>query len=218
MTLTDHGKGQKHRIALSKKQNFLKPRSSMSSSETAPLSPSVLAEKQSTIELHLEKSSAMKSEIIWTMKSVMSGYSACSNEDMNETLAAMFPEFKATKLFQMSQSKSVYVVNHGLAPYFKSFLKINLHKADFLVYSFDKSLNDATQTTEMDLHVCYWGPIENRVEVRYYNSTFLGHGTHTDLLDHFKSLTNTLPSNKVYQVSMDGPNVNLKFYKEFSRL
>ena len=29
----------------------------------------------------------------------MSGYSARSNEDMNETLAAEFPEFEAIKLF-----------------------------------------------------------------------------------------------------------------------
>ena len=36
---------------------------------------------------------------------------------------------------------------------------------------------------------------------------------HTDLLNHFKSITNDLLSNKVYQVSMDRPNVNIKFYK-----
>ena len=110
----------------------------------------------------------------------------------------------------MSRSKSMYV---GLALYFKSVLETNLHKADFLVYSFDESLNDVTQTTEMDLYVRYWDPIENRVKVRYYDSPFLGHGTHTDLLNHFKSITNDLPSNKVYQVSMDGPSVNLKFYR-----
>ena len=159
----------------------------------------------------MEKSSATKAEIIWTLKSVMSGYPARSNEDMNETLAAMFPEFEATKSFRMSRSKSMHVVNHSLAPYFKSVLKTNLHKADFLVYSFDESLNDVTQTTAMDLHVRYWDPIENRVKVMYYNSTFLGRGTHTDMLNHFKSITNDLPSNKVYQVSMDGPNVKLKF-------
>ena len=70
----------------------------------------------------------------------------------------------------------------------------------------------------MDLYVRYWDPIENRVKVRYYNSTFLEHGTHADLLNHFESITNDLPSYKVYQVSMDRPNINLKFYKEFSRL
>ena len=112
---------------------------------------------------------------------------------MNETWAAVFPEFEATKLFQMSWSKSMYVVNHGLAPYFKSVLKTNLHKADFLVYSFDESLDDVTQTTEMDLYVRYWDPIENRVKLRYCDSTFLGHGRHADLLNHFKSITNDLP-------------------------
>ena len=64
----------------------------------------------------------------------------------------------------------------------------------------------------------YWDPIENRVKVRYCDSTFLGHGTHTDLLNHPKSITNDLPSNKVYQLSMDRHNINLNFHKEFSRL
>ena len=94
---------------------------------------SVSVEKQSAIELHLEISSATKAEIIWTLKSVMSCYSALSNEYMNETLVAMSPEFEATKSFQMNRSKSMYVVNHGLAPYFISVLKTNPHKADFLV-------------------------------------------------------------------------------------
>ena len=94
---------------------------------------------------YLEKSSATKAEIISAFKSVMSGYAAHSNEDMNETLAAMCPEFKATKSLQMSQSKSMYVVNYGLSPYFKSVLKTNIHKADFLVYSSYESLNDVTK-------------------------------------------------------------------------
>ena len=92
-----------------KVQNFFKPRKSASSSEAAPSTPSVSAEKQSTIELHLEKSN--EAEIIWTLKSVVrSGYSACSSEDMNETLAAKFPKFEATKSFQMSRSKSICIL------------------------------------------------------------------------------------------------------------
>ena len=70
----------------------------------------------------------------------------------------MFPEFEATKSFQKNPSKSMW---------FTSVLKTNLHKADFLVYSLDESLSDATKTTEMDLHVRYWDPIENRVKFRY---------------------------------------------------
>ena len=136
-SLADHGKSQKHRNVLSKVQNFFKLRSSTSSSETASSTPSVSAEKQSTIELYLENSSATKTEIICTLKSVMSGYCARSNKDMNETLATMFPEFEATKSFQMSRLKSMYGQYHGLALYFKSVLKTNLHKTDVLLYSFD---------------------------------------------------------------------------------
>ena len=65
----------------------------------------------------------------------------------------------------------------------------------------------------MDLYVHYWDPIENRVNVIYYDFTSIGQGTHTDL-----SITNDLPSNKFHQVSMDRPNINLKFCKEFLRL
>ena len=75
------------------RQNFFNPRNSTSSSETALSTLSVSAVKQSTTELHLEKPSAAKTEIIWTLKSVTSDYSGHSIEDMNETLAAMFPEF-----------------------------------------------------------------------------------------------------------------------------
>ena len=53
--LTDHGKGQKHRNALSKVQNFFKPRSSLSNTETAPSTVLLSTEKQSIIELDLQK-------------------------------------------------------------------------------------------------------------------------------------------------------------------
>lgn len=150
---SDHAKGKKHKNSFDKVQNFFKPRGTTEAREINPSNSEANTKEQSTLETHLERSGATKAEIVWSLKSVMSGFSARSNEDMNETLAEMFPEFETAKSFQMSRSKSMYVVNHGLAPYFKSLLKSNLHKADFLVYSFDESLNDVTQTTEMDLYV-----------------------------------------------------------------
>ena len=226
--LTDHAKGKKHSEALSKVQNFFKLANSSNSTKSCSLdSPTVSLSasssvssqpRQESIELYVESTSTARAEIVWTLKSVLSGFSTRASDDMSQTLAAMYPEIEELKSFQMSRTKAMYVVNHGLAPYFKSLLKNDLLKTDFLVYSFDESLNDATQTTEMDLHVRFWDSAENKVKVRYYDSTFLGHATHTDILDHFKSITDTIPSEKLYQISMDGPNVNLKFYKEFSAL
>ena len=81
---------------------------------------------------------------------------------------------------------------------------------------FDESLNEATQTSEMDLYIRFWDVNLNKVNVRYFGFTFLGHGTHQDLLTHFQEVTKEIKYSHLYQVSIDSPSVNLKFYQEFS--
>ena len=90
------------------------------------------------------------------------------------------------------------------------------YKSQVYVYSFDESLNSVTQTSEMDLYIRYWDKTENVVKVRYYGSSFLGHGRHNDILNQFTRLTRSLKSEALYQFSMNGPTVNLKFFKEFA--
>ena len=43
-----------------------------------------------------------------------------------------------------------------------------------------------------------------------------GQGTHQNLLSHFNNITEDLDHIHLYQTSIDGPNVNIKFYQEFS--
>ena len=69
----------------------------------------------------------------------------------------------------------------------------DLQKSDIHAYSFDENLNEVTQTCEMDLHLRYWDVNENLVRPRYYGSSFLGHATHADLMNHFEDLTKELP-------------------------
>ena len=57
-----------------------------------------------------------------------------------------------------------------------------------------------------------------QVKPQYYGSRFLGHATHKDLFKHFNEITKYLSPSKLYQISMDGPGVNLKFLNEFSKL
>ena len=73
----------------------------------------------------------------------MSGYSIHSNNDLFETFSAMFPEFKSVKVFSMARTKSMYVINHSIAPYFKSLLKAEIEKSDRFSFSFDESLHEA---------------------------------------------------------------------------
>ena len=42
------------------------------------------------------------------------------------------------------------LINHGLAPCFKSLLKTSTGRFDIFLFSFDESLKEATQTSEMD--------------------------------------------------------------------
>ena len=107
----------------------------------------------------------------------------------------------------------MYTINHGIAPYSKSLPKTIFDRSDIFSFSFDESLNEVTQTSEMVLYARFWDVIENKVNVRYYGSSFLGHGSHPNLLSHFSNITKGLDSH-LYQTSMDGPNVNAKFHQE----
>ena len=53
----------------------------------------------------------------------------------------------------------------------------------------------------MDLLLHYFDLSDDRVKVRFYDS-------HLDLMQQFKDLN----PNHIYQISMDDPNLNLKFY------
>ena len=83
----------------------------------------------------------------------------------------------------------MYVINHSIAPYFKSLQKVGIEKSDMFSFSFDENLNEATQISEMDLYIRFWDVNLNKVNVCYFGSTFLGHGTHQDLLIHFQEVT-----------------------------
>ena len=78
-----------------------------------------------------------KAEIIWTLKSVVSGYSVRNNDDIKATFAAMFPDSNIAKMMTLNRTKSMYAINHGLAPFFKSALMSDLQKSDIDTYSFD---------------------------------------------------------------------------------
>ena len=144
LTLTDHAKGKRHQDVLTKKTNFFKPRAKTSNS-VAEEPASNCSDGQQRLDDIFAGTDSVKAEIIWTLKSVMSGYSIRSNDNLSETFSTMFPEFKSVKPFNVARTKSMYVINHGLAPYFKSLLKADIDKSDMLSFSFDESWNEVTQ-------------------------------------------------------------------------
>ena len=67
-------------------------------------------------------------------------------------------------------------------------------------------------------NVRYWSYSEQRIKVRYWQSSSprYGHSSHTNLLEHFNKSTETLDQSKMIQVSVGRPSINLKFYKELA--
>ena len=72
-----------------------------------------------------------------------------------------------------------------VGPFFKSQLTDDLEKSGIHIFSFDYSLNDVTQTSEIDLYVRYWDVNASQGKSRYYGLSFLSHATHKVLLKQF---------------------------------
>ena len=72
----------------------------------------------------------------------------------------------------MDPTKLRYFVNFRIAPYFKSILVENVKGSLCYIVSFDESLNEMTQSCEMDLLLRYCNEVDYKVKVRYYDSQF----------------------------------------------
>ena len=92
----------------------------------------------------------------------------------------MFDEDSKAKSFSLSRTKVSYIVNFGLAPYFKEKLVENINKSGIFSISFDESFNKVLQKTQMDIIVRF---MDNNctVATQYFTSQFLGHCTANDL-------------------------------------
>ena len=207
--LITHAKGSKHQERLPKmdpRSFFGEKSSESSSSKRADPKP-----KQSTIACSANKSLITNAEIIWALDVVMSKYSFNSSSNKSETFSAMFPCCDIVKEFACGKTKCSYIVNHGIAPYFRELLTTELSELEHFVTMFDESHNKVLKQGQMDLHVRFWDNTEKIVASRYYSSEFLGKATALDIYSKFETCLKPLPEEKMIQVSSDGPNVNLKF-------
>ena len=153
-----------------------------------------------------------KAEIIWAIKTVMGHVSFNANRGIGDVFRTMFPDSAIAQKFSCSSTKLAYLVTFGIAPYFTEKLVDKIRASKCYVASFDESLNDICQQGQMDINIRYFH--RDKVVSQYLDSQFLGHSTAIDLLHAFKKGTSKLNPNKLLQVSMDGPNVNLKFLHE----
>ena len=154
----------------------------------------------------------LSAEIIWTVKTVVSHYSCSSSANTNTLFQKMFPDSAIARKFSCGETKCSYLIQFGLAPYFKEDLSNKIQKpGTIFVVSFDESLNKVLQEEQMDLLLRFWDDELNRVVTRYFDSVFLGYTRAEDLLGKFKGGLSKLNMRNMLQISMDGPSTNWKF-------
>jgi hypothetical protein len=116
---------------------------------------------------------------------------------------------------QLGASKIGYTVVYGISPFFSNELRSELGKCNQITIFFDESLNRISQQQQMDIAVPFWNSCSESVETRYLTSMFLGHTTAVDLLKALKEGICEKLLKSVFQISMDGPNVNWKLIRDF---
>ena len=155
----------------------------------------------------------LAAEVLWALKVTTSHYSHHSCEEIGDTFRTMFPDSRIAAKFSYGSNKCSYLVTFGLAPYFKGLLLKRVKESGNIVVMFDESLNTVTKRKQMDVHIRSW--FDGQVMSRYLTSQFMGHATADDVVAHFRSALEGLHLNHILQISMDGPNVNWKFFEIF---
>ena len=113
--------------------------------------------------------------------------------------------------------RRVISTTYSLAPFLHSLLlqKISLPHQ---VVSFDESLNNSVQAEQMDLLICYWDNDADRVCTCCMGSEFMGCSTTDNVHETFQNGISEVDESQVMQVSFDGPNVNLTFFKKYASM
>ncbi|KAE8742181.1 hypothetical protein FOCC_FOCC012267, partial [Frankliniella occidentalis] len=181
---------------------------SSTSGSTAPVTPASASDSsdmQRRLDRYLKKDDVTIAEILWCLQSVENHTSASATGKQSVLFPRMFPDSKIAACMSLGRTKTGYGLVYGLAPYFKNKLLGSLRESGAFVVAFDESLNKlGTGIFASD-----------EVQSHYYSSAFLGRARAVHLLDAFKSELSELNLDNLEQISMDGPNVNWSFLKEF---
>lgn len=153
----------------------------------------------------------IEAEVLWCLNIVMTHASLRDGSSSAALFTRMFSDSETASHMTLSKDKIRYTIIHGLAPYFSKELSSAVQQCEVYVLLFDESLNKVVQRGQMDIHVRFSS--EKCIVTRYLTSVFLGRTRSEDLLSAFEEGTKDLDKAKLLQVSMDGPNVNLKFLR-----
>ena len=138
-TLVGHANSKKHKDILDHSQSFFKLRERTMHNAQQEKTPS--NDNVQMVDL-MHDLARRKAKIVWSLKSVCSGFSNNSSLNINQVFAAVFPYSKIAKSFQVGPDKLKYICNFVLAPFFKTVLSQKWKKSEHFVISYDESMNE----------------------------------------------------------------------------
>ena len=108
------------------------------------------------------------------MKSVTSHFSARTMDEFPSLLKYIFPDSQIAKQVQLHRTKLGYVVNNGLAPYYKEKIISAIKDASHFVACFDESFNAVSNRKQLDVHIISFNKTTKIVEKNILGLLFLG--------------------------------------------
>ena len=174
--------------------------------------------KQLFLDSKIDNNEVAYAEIRWVLKTIIisgfSGFSMNSVDDVFDAFQEMFPDRDIATTMKQGCAKATYTANFGKLPYVLMLLHGSIKKPTVCILSFDKSLNKVTHECKMDLIIRDWDDDNKKTgESSIFTVKFLDHFNAKDLMTQFEKVTNKLVSEKLYQISMNGRKVNMKFYR-----
>ena len=93
-----------------------------------------VSSQQTTLDLVVHAKEELQTEIRWFIAAVMYNLSSNAASNMTQLFSSLFPDSKVAKDVTLGRTKISYIMNFGLAPYFKSLLTEEIKKNSMLHY------------------------------------------------------------------------------------
>lgn len=158
----------------------------------------------------------LRAEIILVLTAIKNNYSFASLTDLSQIYSEIFEDSDIAKGIKLSDKKARYMLNFGLAPYFKSLLFKDITESYYVIH-FDETTTKQVKK-QLDIYVSYWSNMKGSMVISYCESYFLGHADSDTILENVLKFieNNDLSLGKLLQISMDGPNVNLSLLQKLN--
>ena len=136
-------------------------------------------------------------------------------DEISDAFPSMFTDSKIAQEFSVAKTKLRYLMVFGLSTYFEHQIKESVKQCNHFKVLFDDSCNSVLNKEQMDVMIRYFDERLQEMCTVYIGSQFLGRATALDLQFNLNAALANFDLTNLIQISMDGPNVNLKFFRDF---